>query len=193
MLQNAIKQSKRQCWKVLCSDVDRDPWDTFYRLVMWKLQTRQGSGAPTDVPTLLKIVDALFLKGAPGECYPSDVALEVPLFQISELKLAAKRLASGKAPEPGGIPNYVFKATIGEKPQLILDLFNICLKRGNFAKQSRNKRQKLVLIPKVKGKDRKAPSSWRPLCMLDSTGKLYERMILNRVQSKLDHPSRKCC
>ena len=24
-LRNAIKQSKRQCWKVLCFDVDRDP------------------------------------------------------------------------------------------------------------------------------------------------------------------------
>ena len=87
-----------------------------------------------------------------------------------------------------GILNKVLKATIREKPQLILDLFNTCLEREHFPKQSRNKRQKLVLIPKVKGKDRKAPSSWRPLCMLDSTGKLYERMILNRVQSELDHP-----
>ena len=31
-LQNAIKQSKRQCWEVLFSDVDRDPWGTPYRL-----------------------------------------------------------------------------------------------------------------------------------------------------------------
>ena len=29
-----------------------------YRLVMRKLQTKQGSGAPTDLPTVLKIVEA---------------------------------------------------------------------------------------------------------------------------------------
>ena len=34
-------------------------------------------------------------------------------------------------------------------------------------------------------KDPKGQSSWRPLCMVDSTGKLYERMIFNRMQSEL--------
>ena len=105
---------------------------------------------------------------------------------MSELKLAAKRLDPGKAPGPDKIPNEVLRAIIREKPQLILDLLNTCLERGHFPKQW--KLQKLVLISKGKTKDPKAPSSWRPLCMLDSTGKLYERMILNRVQSELDVP-----
>ena len=121
--------------EALRADVDRDPWDMPYRLVMRKLRTKQGSSAPTDVPTVLKIVEAPFQKGAPRERYPSDVALYVPLFQISELKLAAKRLESEKAPSPGGIPNEVLRATIREKPQLILDLFNTCLERGHFPKQ----------------------------------------------------------
>ena len=56
---------------------------------------------------VLKIVEALFPEGAPRESYPSDVAPEVTLFQMSELKLAAKRLDSGKAPGPDGIPNEV--------------------------------------------------------------------------------------
>ena len=34
----------------------------------------------------------------------------------------------------------------------------------------------------------KAPSSWNTLCMLGSTGKLYERMTLNRVHSDLEDP-----
>ena len=83
------------------SDVDRDPWGTSYRLVIWKHQTRQVSGAPTDVPTELKIVVVLFPKGAPRDSYPSDMALAVPLFEISELN---------------PIPNKVLKATIREKP-----------------------------------------------------------------------------
>ena len=179
LLRNAIKQSKRQCWKALCTDVDRDPWGTPYRLVIRKLQASRGAVAPTDVTTVLKIAETLFPEGAPRESYPSNVAPEVPLFQMSRLKLAAKRLVPGKAPGPDGIPNEVLRATIREKPQLILNLLNTCLERGHFPKQW--KRQKLVLIPKGKNKDPKAPSSWRPLCMLDSTGKLYERMIFNRV------------
>ena len=107
-------------------------------------------------------------------------------FQMSELKLAAKRLVPGKAPRPDGISNEVLRTIMRKKPQLILDLLNTCLERDHFPKQW--KRQKLVLIPKSKNKDPKAPSSCRPLCMLDSTGKLYERMILNLVQLKLDDP-----
>ena len=180
MLRNTIKQSKRQCWKALCTDVDQDPWGTPYGLVIRKLQASRGVVAPTDVPTVLKIVEALFPDGAPRERYPSDVAPEVPLFQMSELKLAAKGLTLQKAPGPNGIPNEDLRETIREKRQLILDLFNTC----HFSKQW--KRQKLVFISKGKNKDPKVPRSWRPLCMLDSTGKLHERIILNRVQSGLE-------
>ena len=67
-----------------------------------------------------------------------------------------------------------------------MDLFDLCLERDHFPKQW--KHQKLVFIPKSKSKGPKAPSpsSWRPLCMLDTTGKLNERVFLNSVQSKLD-------
>ena len=144
MLRNAIKQSKRQCWKALCTNVDRDPWGTPYRLVIWKIQASRGTFAPTYVPTIFKIVEALFPEEALRESYPSDVAPEVPLFQMSELELAAKRLDSGKSPGPDGwILNEVLRAIIREKPQLILDLLTTCLERVYFSKQW--KRQKLVL------------------------------------------------
>ena len=151
-----------------------------------KLQASRGAVAPTDVTTVLKKVEALFPEEAPRESYPSNVAPEVLVFQMTELKLAAKRLVPGKAPGPDGIPNEVLRAIIREKPQLILDLLNTCLERGHFPKKWN--RQKLVFIPKGKTEDPKAPFSWRLLCMLDSTGKLYERMILNRVQLELDDP-----
>ena len=112
MLQNAINQSERQCWKALCTDVDRDPWGIPYRPVIRKLQASREAVATTDAPTVLKIIEALFPEGAPRESYPSDVVPEVPLFQMSKLKLAAKRLASGKAPGLDGIPNEVLRATI---------------------------------------------------------------------------------
>ena len=107
LLRNAIKLSKMQCWKALYTDVDRDPWGTPYYLVIRKLQASRGTVAPSDVPTVFKIVEVLFPEGAPRESYPCDVAFEVPMFQMSELKLAAKRLDSGKALGLDGIPNEV--------------------------------------------------------------------------------------
>ena len=89
-------------------------------------------------------------RSALSESYASDVALDVPLFQISELKLAAKRLESGKSPGPGGIPNEVLRATIREKPQLILNLFNTGLERGHFPKQW--KRQKWFSYRRAKAR-----------------------------------------
>ena len=74
MLRNAIKQSKTQCWKALCADVDRDPWGTPYRLMVRKLQASRGTVAPREVPTVFKIVEALFPDGASRESYPSDLA-----------------------------------------------------------------------------------------------------------------------
>ena len=80
---------------------------------------------PTDVPAVLKIVEALFSEGAPRESYPSDEAPKVPLLQMGELKLAAKRLDSGKAPGPDGIPKEVVRAT---SANFISFLFLIYLK-----------------------------------------------------------------
>ena len=99
-----------------------------------RVHSSRGTVAPTDVPTVFKIVEALFPRTL-REIYPSDVAPEVPLFQMSELKLAAKGLDSGKAPGPDGIPNEILRAIMREKPQLILDLLNTCLERGHFPKQ----------------------------------------------------------
>ena len=44
------------------------------------------------------------------------------------------------------------------------------------------KRQKLVLIPKSTQATAADPSSFKPLGMIHSTGKLFERLILNRME-----------
>ena len=42
------------------------------------------------------------------------------------------------------------------------------------------KRQKLVLLPKA-GKPPGKPTSYRPICLLDTVGKMLERVIYNRL------------
>lgn len=58
------------------------------------------------------------------------------------------------------------------------DLYNKILKAGTFPKAW--KKQRLVLLNKGKG-DPKSPSAFRPLCMLDSSGKLLEKLLKPRI------------
>ena len=57
-----------------------------------------------------------------------------------------------------------------------------CLTEGTFLPIW--KRQRLVLIRK-KGKPNEDPSSYRPLCMLDTVGKILEQILLTRLEKVL--------
>lgn len=59
-------------------------------------------------------------------------------------------------------------------------MYNSCLQEGVFHKNW--KKQRLVLINKGKG-DPCTPSAYRPLCMLDTAGKLLEKMLKPRISA----------
>ena len=63
---------------------------------------------------------------------------------------------------------------------MLTSVFNKCLEEGIFP--VRCKRQKLVLIPKSTQATAADPSSFRPLEMIDSTDKLFEKLIPNRME-----------
>ncbi|CAB0033705.1 unnamed protein product [Trichogramma brassicae] len=60
--------------------------------------------------------------------------------------------------------------------------------RGQDPLRSPWKRQTLVLLPKP-GRPPDAPSSYRPLCMLDTAGKIFERIICRRLEVYTEGPS----
>lgn len=47
------------------------------------------------------------------------------------------------------------------------------------------KEGRVVLIPKA-GKDPALSSSYRPICLLNTFGKLYERLLVNRLNAELE-------
>ncbi|GBP05040.1 Probable RNA-directed DNA polymerase from transposon X-element [Eumeta japonica] len=68
-------------------------------------------------------------------------------------------------------------------PSLFLEAYNSCLKEGTFPRKW--KQQRLVLLPKGK-KPPEEPSSYRPLCMLDTASKIFERIIHQRIDAVVD-------
>ena len=101
-----------------------------------------------------------------------------PEFTEEELFTAVDSLKNGKAPGPDGIPTEILKIAAHECPKLILCMYNTCARAGIFSKLW--KRARLVLISKGKG-DPRLPNSWRPLGLLDTAGKNYEKMLQPRI------------
>jgi hypothetical protein len=181
-LRHAVTASKKHCFLKLCKEADEDPWGDAYRMVMAKLK---GPSTPREMcPVKLKaIVQELFPDHNPIT-WPemtqnrnaqseddSDLSME-------ELLEAAKGLKLNKAPGPDGIPNAAVKVAVKTCPQVFLGTMKRCLEGGQFPDCW--KRQKLVLIPKP-GKAAGGPSSYRPICLLDTLGKLFEKIILRRL------------
>ena len=100
-----------------------------------------------------------------------------------ELIRAARKITIRKAPGPDGVPGLVIKAGALNAPDLLRWTFNACLQDGCFLAQW--KVQSLVLLPKG-NKPPDEPSSYRPLCLLDIAGKLFERVINARLEAAID-------
>uniref|UniRef100_A0ABD2WIS7 Reverse transcriptase domain-containing protein n=1 Tax=Trichogramma kaykai TaxID=54128 RepID=A0ABD2WIS7_9HYME len=109
----------------------------------------------------------------------------VPAVTLEELKGAQSRIRERSAPGPDGVPNVALKLAIAARPDVFLRVYTTYLETGVFP--SGWKRQRLVLLPKP-GKPPDEPSSYRPLCMLDTAGKILERIICGRLEAFTERP-----
>lgn len=93
---------------------------------------------------------------------------------------AVKVAKTRKAPGPNNLPNEVVRLAFACDPKAFTNLYNACLREGTFPDQW--KTAKLTLLPKGKPEDMK----FRPLCLLNTTGKIFEKIIVKRLEEHLD-------
>lgn len=187
-LRDAVRAAQANSWTELCRAVDDDPWGLPYRVVTKKIsRKRPGVEARGREDA---IADHLF-PNPPATDWTTEprliddpAALATPPFTALELREACLRLPAGKATGPDGIPNEVLLRVSRVAPQVFLDAFNRCLTEDTFPE--RWKISRLVLLRKGPDKPVLSPSSFRPLCMLNSTAKLLERLLLIRLNHHLD-------
>lgn len=108
----------------------------------------------------------------------SESDTSIPVVSIEEVLNAESKLMVNKAPGPDGVPNIALKKAISTRPEVFARVFNTYLQKGVFPNVW--KLQKLVLLPKTANPS--SPNSFRPLCMLDSTGKVFEHIIKSRLE-----------
>ncbi|KAG7294989.1 hypothetical protein JYU34_022609 [Plutella xylostella] len=188
-LRFAIADAKARSWKELLEGLNRDPWGRPYKSVLGRLRPWVPPLTETLEPALVEtVVSTLFPRGQEGQQDPlpldpttwsDELGVKDP-----ELERAVRRLgARNTAPGPDGIPGRVWVLALraGLFRQFIC-LLNRCLSDGEFPTDW--KEATLVLLKK-EGRPADSPSAYRPICLLDEAGKLFERVIADRIQAHL--------
>lgn len=100
----------------------------------------------------------------------------------------AKRIGNRKAPGPDGIPGKIAKLAYNILSKHMAEIFTECLRIGYFPEVW--KEATLILLTK-EGKPKDSPSAYRPICLLGEAGKLFERVIANRLVVHLNQTEEK--
>jgi len=130
------------------------------------------------VDTLFPLeVEGSTLDWGPGLEGPHELQEEKEI-SSDKLRHAVKRVKSGKAPGPDGVPGRIWVRALDFLGDRLRHIYNECLRRGAFPQQW--KQAKLVLLPK-EGKVLGVPSAYRLICLLDEVGKIFERIITSRL------------
>lgn len=99
-------------------------------------------------------------------------------FHISELQYVIKSLKTRKAPGDDGILNIFIKNLPLSFKKIFLNIFNACLKISHFPISWKVARIFPIQKP---GKDFSSPSAYRPISLLSNVGKLFEKLLLIRL------------
>lgn len=185
-LQLAISKAKSIGRQALLESLDGDPWGRPYRVARNKLRPQAAPLTETLQPQLLESVVTALFPHRPEHVPPTmsdpieeDVDEQVPPLQSWEIRGAILKLrAKNTAPGPDGVPGRALALALEELEVHLTRLLDACLASGQFP--SCWKEGKLVLLKKD-GRPAELPSAYRPIVLLDDTGKLFERVIAARV------------
>jgi hypothetical protein len=120
------------------------------------------------------------------EVYRSTLSFTLTLTPASEPKLtnpeevqeAIRGLKVSKAPDPNGLLNRALKHLPQRAVSLLVQIFNAILLTHYFPTMWKHARVIPILKP---GKDPALPSSYQPISLLDTIGKIFENILLARI------------
>ena len=120
----------------------------------------------------------------PPDIEPADEDLEIDCEapDINDIRLAIKQQKNGKAAGPDSIPPEALKQAEEENSEVLLTLFKDIWEKEEIPEDW--KEGYIIKIPK-KG-DLSACSNYRGISLLSVPGKIFNRIILNRIKNAVD-------
>jgi hypothetical protein len=88
-------------------------------------------------------------------------------------------LPTKKAVGPDSIPNELLKMGKTQLAPFLTPLFNACLRRGHFPTEWRS--ATTAIIRKANKPDYSDPNAYRPIALLCTLGKLFEKILNERL------------
>ncbi|GBL79129.1 hypothetical protein AVEN_92380-1 [Araneus ventricosus] len=109
--------------------------------------------------------------------------MNFPVITQEEVKTVMDDMDINKSPGPDGLTLGIIRELIFLDPAWFTELFNDCTRQGVFPDFW--KIAKVLLIPK-EGKDLTEVSAYRPICLLPTWGKVYDKIIAQRLLCDLE-------
>lgn len=180
-LKALIRKSKKLCWERLCRDLDDDIWGEGYKIVTKNFgKLNQPYNPPYE--QRIAIIKSLFPERSDSWLRTPTITEGVPPFTTEELSDAVGSTRLGGAPGPDHIPPEAVRAVAEIAPRAVLSIMNHLLERQEFPAVW--KEATVVLIRKKIPQN--SPPAYRPICLLNSLGKLYEKLIKGRLESQIE-------
>ena len=100
-------------------------------------------------------------------------------FTVQEVTNVIQDIGNNKAPGEDGIPNEVWICVGTMLPRHMTAIYNGCLREGVFLK--RWKKAKIIPIVKQGKEGSDEVNKFRPISLLDSGGKVWEKLLINTI------------
>jgi len=136
------------------------------------LETRFQPVTDPSVPAVIETVDVAL------RSYVLTPASEPKLTNHDEVHEAMKGLKGSTFPGPNGIPNRALKHLPKRAGSLVVHMFIAALRTHHIPQTWKHARVISILKPE---KDPALPSSYRPISLLDTIGKLFGKILLARI------------
>ena len=192
-LHKIVCKSKRDWAMQFASEIEaRDVW----RLNSWYKGVRRHHS-----PVLIRPDNSLavsvtekadFLRGSffppppilpneppPTELFPCDATREYVDLTTEEVEAALRMCSKSSAPGPSGIPYKVIKWAWTAAEETVFEILRDCLREGLH--HTRWKRAITIVLPKPNKPSYSTPRAWRPIQLLETLGKLLEKIIASRI------------
>ena len=174
------------CWKELLSEVDSNPWGLPFRLVT-KLRGSLGpltAGMTEEfrAKMIAKVFPLVEPFAFPPADFPYDEYCDTAMTE-REVRLLLDAVSKRRSvPGPNGVHYPILGKSTGVLCARLSALYTACFQEATFP--TTWKEANLILLDKP-GRDPTTPSAYRPICLLDVEGKLFDRVIASRIDEHL--------